>query len=371
MKKVVCLCFISLLLGLILVQTVNAHTWYDEDGGEASITGSYYIGKGEYTTNTLLLGMRCIVWHEATAKGSMYVYGFASSTGPVTGSIYWYTKGNLAAGGMAACGASILIKFQAYDITSSALYEKVLISENNPWSDEGTWRWDSMSIPLYYGHLYKFSLYAEAHAYVYGIGSAISDFGGVWWEDSKIQWGFISVPNVWLVPPHTLTIASDMGGTTNPAPGTYIYEEGSYVRVEAIPNAGYFFDYWTLDGEIYYSNPIGIFMDTDHNLAAHFVQPVNLVVQAPQAPPEGVNFWIDGIAYTAYASTPVSVMVKPGQHTLQAERSFVKEQWTPGTYFIYTFYQWSDGSKDNPRTIHISSSTTLTAYYLRSKYGFV
>ncbi|MBX5329058.1 MAG: hypothetical protein QHH18_05940 [Candidatus Bathyarchaeota archaeon] len=41
----------------------------------------------------------------------------------------------------------------------------------------------------------------------------------------------------------------------------------------------------------------------------------------------------------------------------------------PGTYYIYTFQKWSDGVTANPRNINLTQNMTITAYYLRSKYG--
>jgi hypothetical protein len=94
-----------------------------------------------------------------------------------------------------------------------------------------------------------------------------------------------------------------------------------------------------------------------------------LTVCVPQAPPEGVTIWIDGQAYIAYANTPVVVILATGTHTLEAERGFLKEEWMPGTYYIYTFQRWSDGVTANPRSINVTQNTTITAIYLRSKYG--
>lgn len=100
-------------------------------------------------------------------------------------------------------------------------------------------------------------------------------------------------------------------------------------------------------------------------------QLVNLEIQVPQAPPEGCKIWIDGHLYRAYEDDPVSVMVATGQHTIEAQKVFIKEEWMPGMYFIYTFDRWSDGSEANPRTITLTSDKTLRAIYLRSKYGIL
>jgi hypothetical protein len=74
------------------------------------------------------------------------------------------------------------------------------------------------------------------------------------------------------VPTHTLTITvSDPSmGTTNPPPGKYTYNEGSTVKVQAIPNTGYRFKNWTLDTTTSTENPITIYIDKDYALTAYF-----------------------------------------------------------------------------------------------------
>jgi thermitase len=94
-----------------------------------------------------------------------------------------------------------------------------------------------------------------------------------------------------------------------------------------------------------------------------------LVIGVPQAPPEGVTIWVDGNPYTAYADTPVNITVQSGQHTLQAQYAFLKEEWEPGTYYLYTFDSWSDGYTDNPRNIIITTNTTLQAWYISDDTG--
>jgi hypothetical protein len=69
---------------------------------------------------------------------------------------------------------------------------------------------------------------------------------------------------------HTLTIATTAGGTTDPAPGTYKYPEGTTVKVTAIPASGYSFSHWVLDGGTRTENPINVLMDTDHTITAYF-----------------------------------------------------------------------------------------------------
>lgn len=131
---------------------------------------------------------------------------------------------------------------------------------------------------------------------------------------------------------------------------------------------------WTSAGTYYVKvraeDPYGAWSCWSESLEVNIAtKPVNLVIRVPQAPPEGVKVWIDSSVYTAYENTPVSVTVAAGEHTIEAQHGFIKEEWMPGWYYIYRFHHWSDGSTSNPRTITLTSDKTLTAYYLRSKWA--
>ncbi|MEF8873601.1 MAG: hypothetical protein V5A88_02895 [Candidatus Thermoplasmatota archaeon] len=74
------------------------------------------------------------------------------------------------------------------------------------------------------------------------------------------------------VPVKELTIDTSPGGTTDPSPGTHIYNLGEEVSVSATSYYGYEFSHWYGDyppGEMY-SNPITITMDEDKQLEALF-----------------------------------------------------------------------------------------------------
>ena len=76
-----------------------------------------------------------------------------------------------------------------------------------------------------------------------------------------------SLPTLFL-----LTVTSTAGGTTNPAPGTYIYSSGTIVPIQAIPETGIAFDHWELDGvNVGSANQYSVLMDSDHALNAIFV----------------------------------------------------------------------------------------------------
>jgi len=72
----------------------------------------------------------------------------------------------------------------------------------------------------------------------------------------------------------TLTISSNSGGTTDPAPGTYTYDYGEDVTVTAIPDSGYVHHYWLLDGQVAgVYDTITVTMNSDHTLEACFTVP--------------------------------------------------------------------------------------------------
>jgi hypothetical protein len=119
----------------------------------------------------------------------------------------------------------------------------------------------------------------------------------------------------------------------------------------------------------------------DLNLVAQFPDYGWLTVTVPQAPDKGydtdgtprepVTVWLDGTQYALYKSTSARVLRTVGQnYRIQAQTSFVKEEWTPGTYFIYKFSYWSDGSTDNPHTFtNFAGDTTRSPFYRRLPYG--
>ena len=69
---------------------------------------------------------------------------------------------------------------------------------------------------------------------------------------------------------HTLIVTATTGGTTDPAPERHDYEEGTSAVVTAIPDAGYSFSHWELDGTTSTENPVTIVMNMNYSLRAVF-----------------------------------------------------------------------------------------------------
>lgn len=79
----------------------------------------------------------------------------------------------------------------------------------------------------------------------------------------------------------TITVVGVGVGSTVPTPGTHQYAVDSVVSgITALPDPGYEFTRWILDGVTYTSNPITVVMDTDHTLEAEFSG------EAPPPPPK-------------------------------------------------------------------------------------
>jgi hypothetical protein len=72
---------------------------------------------------------------------------------------------------------------------------------------------------------------------------------------------------------YDLTIEVVGSGTTDPAPGSYTYEQGTIVQVDALPSSGWYLGHWELDTEnVGSANPHTEVMFANHVLKAVFVR---------------------------------------------------------------------------------------------------
>jgi hypothetical protein len=77
------------------------------------------------------------------------------------------------------------------------------------------------------------------------------------------------------IPPvqYELTITVTGSGTTTPAVGSHMYDEGTVVPVTAVPAIGWSLDHWLLDSvDAGMTNPYSVTMDSDHALEAVFIE---------------------------------------------------------------------------------------------------
>ncbi len=72
--------------------------------------------------------------------------------------------------------------------------------------------------------------------------------------------------------PYTLVISAGAGGTTEPAPGSYIYDYGTQVSVKAVPESGHEFFQWSGDTPPGHEkdNPLKVTLNTNLSLQANF-----------------------------------------------------------------------------------------------------
>ena len=133
-------------------------------------------------------------------------------------------------------------------------------------------------------------------------------------------------------PTYTLTITAMVGGTTNPAPGTYTYIANSTVQVTAIPEANYIFDHWELDTvNVGSANPYTVLMDNNHTLKAVFTY----------SPP----------------SPPLSASINPLSASMLVGQSVTFTSTVSGGYTPYSYQWYLNG---NPVSGATSASWTFT-----------
>ncbi len=69
---------------------------------------------------------------------------------------------------------------------------------------------------------------------------------------------------------HTLNLTATSGGTTNPPPGTHVYDHATRISIIADPDDEYHFSEWTGDASGT-DNQLSITMDSDKSIQANFV----------------------------------------------------------------------------------------------------
>jgi len=141
---------------------------------------------------------------------------------------------------------------------------------------------------------------------------------------------------------YALTITATVGGTTDPALGTYGYTANSTVQVTAIPAANYLFDYWELDSvNVGSANPYSVLMDKNHALKAVF----------------------------SLTPSPLSASISPLSASLLVGQSVTFTSTVSGGYTPYSFQWYLNGAPVSGAT---SSTWTFTPtaggiYYVHLK----
>ncbi|NVM57532.1 MAG: hypothetical protein HWN51_05375, partial [Desulfobacterales bacterium] len=176
----------------------------------------------------------------------------------------------------------------------------------------------------------------------------VFDAGDAWNNQAVGIYAFTVIPPV----QYDLAINVVGSGTTDPAPGTYTYDEGTDVSVDAIPDSGWTLHHWELDGaDVADADPYTITMDDDHILTAVFVElevpPVqyDLTIEVDgsgtTSPPPG--------AYAYDEGTAVDVDATPSSG------------WTLSHWLLDTF----DAGYVDPYTVIMDSDRRLVAVFVQ------
>lgn len=148
------------------------------------------------------------------------------------------------------------------------------------------------------------------------------------------------------VPPpiqHILTINTTVGGTTDPEPGSYTYDEGAEVLVSAIPSSGYQFVGWREGGVIISTDQqVSVLIDGDRTIEAVFEE----VVVPPQQYALTVSVIGDG-----------STEPSPGTYTYE-EGEMVTVEAIP--YEGNVFSHWEGDVTSNNAVIEIEMTQNMS-----------
>lgn len=99
------------------------------------------------------------------------------------------------------------------------------------------------------------------------------------------------------IPSYTVTIYATPGGTTNPVADSYSLREGEDMSIEAVPDEGYIFTQWSVNGEIITENPFVITaIATDYNIEPFFTKE-ETGMEHPMLEPTSEKFIQNGHLY--------------------------------------------------------------------------
>lgn len=142
-----------------------------------------------------------------------------------------------------------------------------------------------------------------------------------------------------IVPKYSVTVLTEdsVRGYTS---GTGRYYDGTGVIIEAYSHYGYTFCHWS-DGDS--NNPRFLIVSKDTCVTAHF-KPIT--IQVTIKPTDTLR--ADEVVISVPYMVPSEVNVRPNKG--------------------YSFSQWTDGNRQNPRTVRVAHDTVMYAELDRNKY---
>lgn len=137
---------------------------------------------------------------------------------------------------------------------------------------------------------------------------------------------------------HTLAINTGEGGTTNPQPGTHVYDYGTVITVTAIPEAGYEFSEWSGDASGA-ENPVEVILNSNKSLIANFIPVI----------PEEEESWLDKIfkiRTCAIATATYGSAEHPHVEVLREFRDRYLVKSRVGRRFVELYYEYSPAAAE-------------------------
>lgn len=175
-----------------------------------------------------------------------------------------------------------------------------------------------------------------------------------------------------FVPPqYTLTVLTEGYGSTSPLPGTYYYEGGTQIVVQAYPNLGFAFEKFRVNNNVVVDNPYTLVMNQDYIVVAVFNDPSEpdpepqpqTCVLTVASNPSGITFSINVVS--GQQTTPKTYVINKGESvSITMPETFVSGE------IKDKFVKWEDGSTDLTRVVVVDSDMTVSATYEYESGGF-
>ncbi len=184
---------------------------------------------------------------------------------------------------------------------------------------------------------------------------------------------------------HAVTISCGTGGTTDPAPGMYAYDEGTEISVAGIPEPGYRFSHWSGDISTL-ENPINIPMNSDKYIEANFIRQHTLILHSgiggTTDPSPGTHLFDEGmeailtaIPYPHFEFSHWSGDISGSANFVAGKNLFKDSKKRQRKISIFEAIRrvpsltGNFSGTDNPIKLFIDSDKSLTANFIRMIYS--